>query len=121
MNKNDSIQKLFMTDELDNEIELLMHPEKDRRMPKITLIFAFEKDEKPNEEFEEKLTTIKDYSNFFKSNNLFYRIDFEFFEVKKIYETHQLIKDLPHKEVLINNQKLPYSGSLWLMLMWFYL
>lgn len=110
-----------MTEELKSEIEVVMHPEKDTRIPKISLIFAFGKDEKPNREFEEKLKTIKDYSTFFKSDNLFFRIDFEFSEVKKIYEAYQLIKDLPHREVLINNKKLPYSGSLWLMLLWFYL
>ena len=109
-----------MPDDLKREIDLLMHPEKDGTPPRIDLIFAFE-DEDPVGEVMEKIQRIKDCTVFAKHNKNFYRINFSIEEVKLIYEIYQLIDGFPHKEIMINNFKLPYAGSLWLPLLWFYL
>jgi hypothetical protein len=122
MDKKKASENIFMTEDLKREIDLIMHPEKDDKPSKISLIFSFGEEANYNkEEIEKILKSIKNYTNFNKNDKIFYRMDFGMDEVREIYDAYQLIKDLPHKEVLINDYKLPYAGSLWLMLLWFYL
>ncbi len=123
MRKTNLNEKKFMPDELKKEIDLIMHPEKDDTPPKISLIFSLGENNNDikKQDIKDKLANIKHYATYLKNNLLFYRIDFKLNEVRKIYDTYQIIKDLPHKEILITYYKLPYSGSLWLMLLWYYL
>lgn len=120
MKDQDRIHNEFMPDDLKNEIDVLMHPEKDNTPPRISLIFAFEEGV-PVAEIIEKIRRIKVCEVFTKHNKNFYQVNFAIDEVRLIYEMYQLIDMLPHKEIIINNFKLPYSGSLWLPLLWFYL
>ncbi|OGF63067.1 MAG: hypothetical protein A2Y62_02445 [Candidatus Fischerbacteria bacterium RBG_13_37_8] len=120
MKRNKALNQQFMPADLKREIETIMYPERDAIPVRITLILSFEENDSDTDLLM-KLAELKEYSTFMKHNKLFYRVDFEFEEVKIIYTAYQLIDLLPHKEILINGIKLPYSGSLWLSLLWFYL
>ena len=120
MKKQNTSNGVFMPDDLKKEIDVLMHPEKDTTAPRISIIFAFE-EEGGHEDTIQKINQIKSYTTFTRHSKIFYKIDFAVEEAKCIHEVYQLIDGLPHKEIIINGFKLPYSGSLWLPLLWFYL
>jgi hypothetical protein len=120
MKEPDVHNALFMSDELKKEIDIIMHPERDMTPPQISFIFAFE-DEHDADGLLHEIHRMKDYTMVTKHDTIFYRVDFSTEEVTAMYKIYQMIDILPHKEILINNFKLPYSGSLWLSLLWFYL
>lgn len=118
---SDNSSKLFFPDALKKEIELLMHPEKDKSLPKISFIFSFDEEDESREETIKRISEYKNLYSFTRNRKIFYKVDFNFEEAKLIHMIYNLIDSLPHKEILINDLKLPYAGSLWLPLLWFYL
>jgi len=115
------MDKLFFPDDLKKEIEILMHPEKDKSLPRISFIFSFDEKDENKEEIIKKISEYKNLHTFTRNQIIFYKVDFNFEEAKLIHTIYNLIDSLPHKEILINDIKLPYAGSLWLPLLWFYI
>ena len=118
-------KKYRLPPDVEQELKRLLRPETDTRPVSVTLRFGypFNPDETPPysiESLPEQLKVRLD-PPVEKSREIHYQATYRPEEYRALHEAYAAVADWPLLEVLIDHHRVPYSGNLWLPLLFFYL
>ena len=116
-------KKYRLTPEIETEIQRLLRPDTDRRPVPITLRFGFLKTDEDQNNSPEIPPILQNRirSTFENSRQMIYEADFMPHEYRELHDAYHQVESWPIVEIRVNGYRIPYSGNLWLPLLYFYL
>ncbi len=116
-------KKYRLTPDIEAEIQRLLRPDTDRRPVPITLRFGFHKTDEDKDDSPEIPPVLQNRirSTFEDSRRMIYEADFMPSEYRELHNAYHQVASWPIVEIRIAGYRIPYSGNLWLPLLYFYL
>ncbi len=117
------MQKDFLEDpEIQESIDDILFPFRSTKDPVITIQFGVPPEQ--SDQWREAISFASGHNTYKSSKSgrlIKHKIDLKSDQVWEIYQLYQMLEKSPHLEIFIDGHRLPYSATLWLPLLWFYL
>jgi len=117
------MKKDFVEDpQLKEAVDDILFPYKSKKEPTITIEFGVPPE--AQDEWREAISFASAHNTYGskKSGRLTkHRLDLKPDQVWEIYQLYQMLENSPHLEIFIDGKRIPYTATLWLPLLWFYL
>lgn len=115
-------KKYRLTEDIENEIRRLLKPETDTRPVSIHLRFGYQKTDDEASSAPEIPEALKGLARLVHedSRQVIYEIIYYPKDYLALQDAYQSVESWPIVEVRIGGHVLPYSGNLWLPLLFFY-